>query len=261
MYISFNEEISTFIQKFTGISITSHCIQFLNRFIIYYIREVVQNSTTFVYPQLNTFGEIHLRHGIQSVHAGELANTMLDWMNQHEEKESFQTHFNEEKIRYVINQILPQDLFLEPNIPPCIAYMLEYILYELIDLAIVYCKCNEQDSKINTDHFIKAVQRDAELAETFRRLKILPFLPNIEETIIPRFTFCEYVKNLDKVVNKEDKKFSKSALNFLQCFVEDKVIHYLQDAKDLCLFNNRVRVSGSDLEKIYELKHKENREF
>jgi histone H3/H4 len=129
-----------------------------------------------------------------------------------------------------------------------LAAVLEYITYEILDVALVYTLQNKRIT-INTNDLILGRNNDIEINNLFNKLHIIIFNPTLK-----LFFSQNKIKNIIKFIISSKFKISHNASILLQKYIEYFISNILKNAYKITLYTGRKTLFSNDLDLIQEIK-------
>lgn len=181
----------------------------------------------------------------------------------------------------IIQKIFKNNIKISNSAKIFITAILEYLTFEIFDLAIIFCK-NDNRTRITIRDIELAIRTDVELSKLFNKLNItflgggvvptkLNFLNQNE--VISKIDNKKIIKNIKKEQENNNLIFSKSLFEkvvrniyvnkkinnevfiILQYFIEQYCIDILQKANYITLNSNRIRLIPNDINIVYFIKN------
>jgi histone H3/H4 len=151
-------------------------------------------------------------------------------------------------VRDIVEQNTPRGLRLAPETAIYLAACAEYVLHEILTLAVVRASVGHDNvaARVTASHRLRAIDADAELAAACASV---PLCDADTKPVLPRFPFGQLVRELHRARFPDDPplKLSKPALLMLQNAVERRVARVLRRAKTLCAHAQRSKVNDADV--------------
>ena len=181
----------------------------------------------------------------------------------------------------IIQKICKNNIKISNSAKIFITAILEYLTFEIFDLAIIFCK-NDNRIRITVRDIELAIRTDIELSNLFNKLNIIflgggvvPTKLNFlnQNEVISKIDNKKIIKNIKKeqennnlIFSKSlfikvvrniyvNKKINKEVFIILQYFIEQYCIDILQKANYITLNSNRIRLIPNDINIVYFIKN------
>ncbi len=147
----------------------------------------------------------------------------------------------------LVNQV-PKSIRIVPECEQYLSYCVEYICKEILELGIANANIDEAEI-ISSRHLLLGIESDVEL-DAFFETFAFGFIQKIDALILPIFPFGQIVREVSTQLDQTDIKLSKMALQTLQQEIENSVGEILKEAKRVCEYAGRIKLTGKDIEFI-----------
>jgi len=248
---------------FHDYNISSSAIIQLDQVLRYITLKIIARALEFQAISRSTLTLETVIHAIESIFSGDLMLCAIHYgqKNIRRSTQDNQPHFSIKYFRTLIQMHIPEYMRLSKQIAPFLTSILEYLCFEILDLAISQAYIQDTYT-VEVYHLHQGTQIDLEIKRLLQNLGIVWFTTihdklqtagsitrdiTRDPLIITKTAFRRSLKPLLQTSTDSTLKIDKHAMMLLQFHLEKWTIQWLQHAYELCKHANRIKVTQKDL--------------